>query len=131
MGSVRRRFKRNIMAKNLAERLGIIPPVTKIDKYWLPPDHPVHMVYYRRTMLRVMHGLKERLKAQHATYQAQQGRRNRLSNFYNWSKSWLRRMLERIFPSLLKEVKDEAKTRRIRLRDQHAHERREQKKVIQ
>ncbi len=58
MGSVIRRFKRNILAKEMAIKAGIVPPVV----VYRDPDgnearrvflHQVPMIYYRCVMLRI------------------------------------------------------------------------------
>ena len=121
MGSVTKRFKRNIRAKNLATKSGIVPPPVRLKR----PDGTVKvlflrqmaLIYYRTTMLWVLRQLRLRLKLEHAEYQASRGRKMKLAAFFgDWKKSWIRRMLEEIFPSMRADVKLAAKKERERKR---------------
>jgi len=125
VGSVTKRFRRNMIAANLAAKVGVrMPPA--LAKMADGRAKLIHSVFtspyhYRTLMLRVTRAMRERLKAEHVKEQAQAGRRLRLDAFFG-GKSWLRRMIEKIFPSLVNDVRREAKMERIRLRRQRKTE---------
>jgi len=135
MGSVTRRFKRNLIAATLAGKVGArMPPAIGRLKQPTPVQNAektsarmitwrklhskyVSPLHYRSLMLRITRHMRDRLKAQHVEEQKVAGRRKRLDAFFG-TKSWLRRMIEKIFPSLVNDVKREAKMERLKLRQQ-------------
>ena len=138
MSSVVRRLKRNILAATLAAKVGVRTPpaIGKLSKPTavvnaagtstrVITERTLHSKYtaqitYRTLMLRLARHMREKLKAQHVIEQAKSGRRKRLDAFFG-HKSWVRRVLEWFFPGLIKDVKQEAKAERLKLRDQRKH----------
>lgn len=117
MGSVTRRFRRNIQAKNLALKIGVLARPLRVGKKLYVPGMNVPLIHYRRTMLFHVRNLRERFKREHDLWQKEMGIRSKRKAFYGaWRKSWLRRMLEKIFPSLNEEYKRAVKEERERKR---------------
>lgn len=104
MASVSKRIRRNVIARKMAIQAGL-----------LTREHHPPLPFYRTIMLQTLRILRERWKKAHHEEQTKTGRLSRLARFYGgWKKSWLRRFLEKLFPSLREDVRQARKAERAR-----------------
>ena len=124
MGSVTRRLRRSVWATNMAYKARVrMPPVhiKEVDgTISLFYSKFMPLIFYRATMLRVLRSRRQRDRLLHHQQQSQKGKWSKVMNFFgHFKKSWLRRTLEAIFPSLKKLDREYRKAEREKKRDQY------------
>ena len=101
MGSLSRRIRRNIMAANLAHRVGVKPPpalarrpdgsVTLLFSKYVSPTH------YRTSMLRLARGMRKKLKDHNALVQANAALKEKRTRKVRNEGSMVRRAFAKVF----------------------------------
>ncbi len=100
MGSVTKRIRRNVMAKNMATRAGICMPIIRVGKTSHAPSLIIPIIHYRTRMLKTLKSIIAPRKTQHDQYQKQEAvKEHHAKANQNFKKSWLRRMVEKVMPS--------------------------------